>query len=238
MKEQIKDFLIRIVKEAEAISRKSFDVHQKDDKGDLVTSLDIEIEKYLIGQIKENYPDFDIVSEEFNSDGEMTDNCFIIDPIDGTINFANGLPLWGIQIACRKDGETVASVISLPELHEFYYADSAGAYLNDRKISVKEVPIKNAIYTILGGNNIPGIGRMLTISRSFRNLGSMCVSLGFMASGRIHGVCFRVENPWDYEPGLFLCKMAGAKVKSVKGFHAAAMNQEFLDILENEIVLF
>ena len=232
MKETITDFLIRIVKEAETISRKSFDVYQKGDFGDLVTSLDTEIEKYLIGQIEERYPDFDIVSEEFNSDGEMTDNCFVIDPIDGTVNFANGLPLWGIQIACRKGGETIASVISLPKLNEFYCADETGAYLNNQKISVKVVPVKNAVYTILGGDNTEHVKRIIESSRNYRHLGAMCVSLGFMASGRIHGVCFRKDNPWDYEPGLFLCKMAGAKIKSVKGFHAAAMNQEFLDLLE------
>ena len=77
----------------------------------LVTDLDWEIEQFLIGKIRESYPDFDIVSEEYNTNNEVTDNCFIIDPIDGTINFANKLPLWGIQIACIKDGKRVASVI-------------------------------------------------------------------------------------------------------------------------------
>ena len=233
VKDPITDFLIRIVKEAEQISHKSFEVHKKGDFGDLVTTLDTEIEKYLINQIEEKYPGFDIVSEEFNSDGEMTDNCFIIDPIDGTVNFANGLPLWGIQIACRKDGETVASVISLPKLGEFYYADQTGAYLNDQKISIKEVPVKTAVYTILGGDNTECVRKMTKFSRNYRHLGSMCVSLGYMSCGRIHGVCFRKDNPWDYEPGLFLSKMAGAKVKSVEGFHAAAMNQKFLDLLED-----
>jgi fructose-1,6-bisphosphatase/inositol monophosphatase family enzyme len=58
-----------------------------------------------------------------------------------------------------------------------------------------------------------------------------------MASGRLHGVNFRTNRPWDYEPGLFICKMAGAKIKTSEGFHAAAMNQEFLDILEKETAL-
>ena len=56
----------------------------------------------------------------------------------------------------------------------------------------------------------------------------------FLASGRIHGAVFRNDKPWDYAPGLYLCEMAGAVSKSVDGFHAAAMNQEFLDILELE----
>ena len=228
------EFLKRIVMEANEITRKKFDIYSKGGESDLVTDIDLEVEKYLINGIKENYPDFDIVSEEFNTNGSVTDNCFIIDPIDGTINFANNLPLWGIQIACRKDGETIASVISLPRLNEFYYADNTGAYLNGEKISVKEVPIKNALYAIDGNNNLPSMQKMRKYSSNRRCLGAVCVSMSFVASGRIHGAVFRSNKPWDYEPGLFICKMAGAKIKSINGFHAAAMNQEFLDILERE----
>ena len=228
------DFLKRIVSEASKISEKNFDISSKGGENDLVTSLDLEIEKYLINEIKSNYPDYDIVSEEFNNNGEVTDNCFIIDPIDGTINFANYLPLWGIQIACRKNGETIASVISFPRINELYYADSTGAYLNDKKISVNVVPIKNSLYSIDGSNNLPCMQRMRKYSSNRRNFGGVCVSMSFVAAGRIHGAVFRSDKPWDYEPGLFICKMAGAKIKSIKGFHAAAMNQEFLDILEKE----
>ena len=228
------DFLKRIINEANEISKKRFEVYSKGGENDLVTNLDLEIEKYLINEIKENYPDFDIVSEEFNTNSTVTDNCFIIDPIDGTINFANNLPLWGIQVACRKNGKTIASVISFPRINEFYYADETGAYLNDEQISINEVPIKNAVYAIDGNNNLPCMQRMRKYSSNRRNFGGVCVSMAFVASGRIHGAVFRSDKPWDYEPGLFICKMAGAKIKSIDGFHAAAMNQEFLDILEKE----
>lgn len=228
------NFLKRIVKEAEQISKEDFEVHQKGDKSDLVTNLDLAIEKYLIEQIKQNYPDFDIVSEEFNNGGQVTDNCFIIDPIDGTVNFANGLPLWGIQIACRKNGETVASVIDLPKLGEFYYADATGAYLNGNKILVRDVPTIRAVYYIVGNNALPATQKMRPYSMNHRDIGAACVGFAYVACGRLQGTNFRVNTPWDYEPGLFICKMAGAAIKNVSGFHAAAMNQEFLDILEKE----
>ena len=228
------DFLKSIINEANEISKKRFEVYSKGGENDLVTNLDLEIEKYLINEIKENYPEFDIVSEEFNTNGTITDNCFIIDPIDGTINFANNLPLWGIQVACRKNGKTIASVISFPRINEIYYADETGAYLNDKQISINEVPIKNTLYAIDGNNNLPCMHRMRKYSSNRRNFGGVCVSMAFVASGRIHGAVFRSDKPWDYEPGLFICKMAGAKIKSIDGFHAAAMNQEFLDILEKE----
>ena len=76
--------------------------------------------------------------------------------------------------------------------------------------------------------------RMRKYSSNRRNFGGVCVSMAFVASGRIHGAVFRSNKPWDYEPGLFICKMAGASVKSIDGFHAAAMNDEFLNILELE----
>lgn len=228
------EFLIKIVKEANKISEEHFEVKQKGTGSDLVTNLDFKIEEYLINQIKENYPDFDIISEEYNTDNKVTDNCFIIDPIDGTINFANNVPLWAIQVAMRKDGETIASVISMPRINEFYYADKNGAYLNDNKINIKEVPIKNALYTIDGNHVLNSLINMNKYSNNRRYFGGVCVSMAFTAAGRIHGAVFRSDKPWDYEPGLFICKMAGAKIKNVPGFHAAAMNQEFLDILEKE----
>lgn len=228
------DFIKRIVKEANDITNKNFEIYNKDSEYDLVTNLDLEIEKYLIEEIKKEYPTFDIVSEEFNTHNEVTENCFIIDPIDGTINFANNLPLWGIQIACVKNGETVASIISLPRINEFYYADETGAYLNDQPIKVNVVDIKKSLYAIDGNNNLPCMQRMRKYSSNRRNFGGVCVSMAFLASGRIHGAVFRSDKPWDYEPGLFLCKMAGASIKSINGFHAAAMNQEYLDILEKE----
>jgi len=228
------DFLKRIVSTANEISKQEFEVSQKDAEYDLVTTLDLKIEEYLISEIKQHYPNFDIISEEFNNNNKVTDNCFIIDPIDGTINFANNIPLWGIQIACVKNGKTIASVISLPRINEFYWADETGAYLNDKKITITTVPIKNAVFVIDGKNNLPAMQRVRKHTVHRRNFGGICISMSFLAAGRVHGAVFRLDRPWDYEPGLFLCKMAGASICSKKGFHAAAMNKEFLDILELE----
>lgn len=227
-------FIQRIVREAEELLSRDFAVYAKRDEGDLVTDVDYLVERFLIEKIQAEYPDFAIISEEFNPDTAMTENCFIIDPIDGTKNFANGLPLWGIQVACRKNGETIASVIDLPALKEFYFADKSGAYLNGEKISVREVPILNVFYAVIGGDVIEAATRMQKYGSTHRVFGAACVAFAFLAAGRMHGVSFRAENPWDFEPGLFLAKQAGAVVKSKPGFHAAAMNGGFLEILEDE----
>lgn len=227
------EFIKRIVREAEKLLARDFAVYAKGREGDLVTDIDYLVERFLIERIRAEYPDFAIISEEFNADTELSDNCFIIDPIDGTKNFANGLPLWGIQVACRKNGETIASVINLPALKEFYFADEGGAYLNGEKISVREVSVLNALYVVIGGDVIEAATRIQKYGSTHRVFGAACVAFAFLAAGRMHGVSFRAENPWDFEPGLFLAKQAGAAVKSEPGFHAAAMNGKFLEILED-----
>jgi len=137
-------------------------------------------------------------------------------------------------VACVKNGKTIASVVDLPRINEFYYADKSGAYLNGKKISVTQVPIKNALYTIDGNNNLQAMIRMRKHSSNRRNFGAVCVSMAFTAVGRIHGAVFRSDKPWDYEPGLFLIKQAGGKIESCPGFHCGAMNEEFLKILKLE----
>ena len=105
------EFLKKIVLEAASLITDDFEVNSKGDSYDVVTNFDYAVEKYLIEKMNEHYPTFTVVSEEFNTTSEQTDNCFIIDPIDGTINFANKIPLWGIQVACKKDGKTCLRVM-------------------------------------------------------------------------------------------------------------------------------
>jgi myo-inositol-1(or 4)-monophosphatase len=230
--QEILEFIIRIVKESSNNIVDTFTIAQKGTGSDLVTNLDVEIEDFLISRIKEEFPDFDIVSEEGNSKSSVTKNCFVIDPIDGTINFANNLPLWGIQVACVRDSKPIAAVIYLPRLHELYYANESHAYLNDTIITINTVPIKNTLYSIDGTNNLPIMEKLRTYSSGRRNLGAVCVSMAFVSNGRLHGALFRSDKPWDYLPGLFIAKMAGAVTLDEPGFHAAAMNEEFLNILK------
>jgi fructose-1,6-bisphosphatase/inositol monophosphatase family enzyme len=128
--------------------------------------------------------------------------------------------------------QVVAAVIYLPKMNELYHADESGAFLNDTKITVKTVPIKNTLYSIDGTNNLPIMEKMRPFSSGRRNLGAVCVSMAFLSSGRLHGALFRSDKPWDYAPGLYIAKMAGATVCDESGFHGAAMNEEFLNILK------
>ena len=230
------EFLKRVVIEANKLITEDFEVKAKDDKGDLVTNFDYEIEKFIIGEIKKEYPEFDIVSEEFNSDGKLTKNCFTIDPIDGTINFANKLPEWVIQVACVKDGKTVAAVIYAPRFNELFSADESGAYLNDKKISVNKLPVKKCLYEVFGKNRIPANKRMFSFSRHLRNIGCAGIGYAYVAAGRFGGVIFRNETLWDYIPGMYIAKQAGAYIINEDECYIAANTKEFAEILKENAV--
>lgn len=128
--EKITKFLINIVKKSAKLITDNLEVTAKGDFGDLVTNFDFIVEKFLIEKISKKYPDFDIISEETSNDKKLSDNCFTIDPIDGTVNFANGIPMWSVQVACIKDNQTISAVMLFPKLNQLFYADKHGAFCN------------------------------------------------------------------------------------------------------------
>lgn len=229
------EFLINTVKEASKLITDDFIVKSKDDKGDLVTNFDYEVEEFIIKKIKENYPDFDIISEEYNSDKQLTDNCFTIDPIDGTINFSYNVPLWSIQVACIKDGKTCAAVIYLPKLDELYYADDNGAFLNGKKISVNNLSFDKGLYSIEGPNNMISECKMRKINPNYRDFHSASINFAFVASGRLSATNFLWHTLWDYVPGQYIVLKAGGVIYNDDNIHIAANNEEFLKVMLDNI---
>ena len=219
-------FLIEIVKKASLMITDEFEVKAKDNKGDLVTNFDYEIEKYFINEIEKNYPEFSVVSEEYNKDESLTDNCFVIDPIDGTINFANKVPLWGIQIACIKSGKPCAAVIYLPKLNELYYADENGAFLNENRISVNSLSTKRGLYSIEDPKHKLA---QPDIDNTFRKFYSASVCFSFVASGKLSAIGLVCDTPWDYIPGQYIVEKAGGVVYNNGIIHIATNNKEFLE---------
>ena len=220
------EFLKELVIKASKMITDDVVVKAKDDKGDLVTNFDYEIENFINREIKKNYPNFDIVSEEFNTNGRLTKNCFTVDPIDGTINFAHNFPLWGIQVACVKDGKTCAAVIYLPRLDEMYWADETGAYLNDKKIHVNNFSAEKNLYVVEGKNRLPSMVRLDAKIHHYRVTYCSAANFAYVASGVFGGTIFRHESYWDYVPGQFLVKQAGGFILNEKGCHVAANNEE------------
>lgn len=228
------EFLIELVKNASLLIDDEFEVKAKDDKGDLVTNFDYEIEKFIIDKIKQEYPEFTIISEEYNSDNELTDNCFTIDPIDGTINFAHNIPLWGIQVACIKNKKTCAAVIYLPKLNELYYADENGAFVNGTPISVNNCEIDKGIYTVEGPGKTLGNFKMQQVSRNCRDFYCAAVNFAYVASGKFSATNFVWDTLWDYVPGQFIVEKAGGLTYNDTKMHIAANNKAFLEIMKEK----
>lgn len=225
------EFLIDLVKQASLLITDDIYIKAKGDEGDLVTNFDYEIEEYMIKKIKSAYPDFQIISEELNENGELTENCFTIDPIDGTKNFANGIPMWGIQVACIRNRKTCAAVIYLPKLDELYYADESGSYRNGDIIKVNHYSYEKGMYTVTAKEPISGISKMRKINRNNCNF-CAAVNFAYVACGRLSGSIYRAESLWDYIPGQYLVKQAGGVIYNSEGAHIAANNEEFLKLLK------
>ena len=237
MSEDLK-FLIDVVKSASLLINDELEVKAKDDKGDLVTNFDYAIEKYLIEKIKEKYPDFSIISEEYNNNNELTENCFTIDPIDGTINFANGIPLWGIQVACIRNYKTCSAVIYLPKLNELYYADENGAFMNDKPISVNQTGVDKGIYSIEGPGKFFLSDKMISTNRNYRIFWCSAVSFAWIASGKICATNITSDKMWDYVPGQYLVEKAGGVIYNSKKIHIGANSEEFVDLLKDNSLFF
>lgn len=226
------EFLVNVVKEAGLLIDNNLEIMEKGSKGDLVTNFDYKIEQFFINKIKDNYPQFSIVSEELNSEKNLTKNCFVIDPIDGTANFANNIPLWGIQIACVKNSKTCASVIYLPLINELYYADKNGAFLNGKAISVNNLDLNKGIYTIEGSGRVQKFNDLKINKFHYRCYNSSSVSFAWVASGKLSATMYTGNHVWDYMPGQYIVEQAGGVIYNDTKMHIAANSDNTLQILK------
>lgn len=226
-------YLIDVVKDSSKLITSDFIVKDKGNKGDLVTDLDLKVENYIIRKLKEKYPNFDIVSEEYNSDKGLTENCFVIDPIDGTINFASNIPIWAIQVAMIKNDDVVAAVIYSPKLDELYCADKSGAYLNNKKIHVNDMDIYNGLYVVDGTNKFDMQQKLVKENPHIRVYYSAALEYAWVACGRLSGMAFLKDTLWDYVPGEYIVKQAGGVIYNEENLHVAANNKDFIKIFKN-----
>lgn len=241
-------YLIKIVKQSAKLVTDDFIVKAKDENNDLITDFDIEIEKFLISKLQKKHPSFKIISEEFNTNEQRTSNYFTIDPVDGTINFAHNLPIWGIQVAMVKDYKTCASVIYFPKLNEIYYADETGAYCNGKllDLSTTNYPSKPLIDQIYMQNeqsfcdeftkDVPSNLK----ARMFRKFYCASASYCWTASGKLGAFIFVKNLPWDYTPGMYLVKQAKGAIKEFTHnsctYYVASVNENILNDVVKSII--
>ncbi|MEO7047479.1 MAG: inositol monophosphatase family protein [Ferruginibacter sp.] len=204
-----------------------FKISNKEGINNLVTEADHAAEKAIIEVIQKQYPDHFILSEET---GEIVTNSeykWIIDPIDGTVNFANGIPLCCVSIGVEKNGEMILGSVYAPIINEFYFAEKgAGATLNDKKITVsdKTEVIKSCLvtgfpYSYLDAPNGPlqVFEKLIRNGVPVRRLGSAAIDLCWVAAGRFDGFYEHKLQAWDSAAGTLLVEEAGGKVTDFTG---------------------
>ena len=216
---------IKVIKKAIKKACKKFlsDFHvERKAKGsfDYVTENDLACEKYLTAVIKKHFPKDNFLTEEFSHDGTLKDRTWIIDPIDGTINFMQGLPIYGLQMAFYDRGETQFAFIALPTAKELYFAQNGcGAYLNGKQIVVdKNVEMANTIVCTSDPKHNDAdydfyfrfAKAVATKTLCIRMLGAACCSYSAVASSKVGAYVLVTNNEWDYMPGMLICKEAGA----------------------------
>ncbi|PWA10696.1 inositol monophosphatase [Pueribacillus theae] len=193
---------------------------------DPVTEVDIWTENFLIHKIQKAYPTHRLLTEESGNYDGNAEYEWVIDPIDGTVNYAHGFPLFCISVAVKHKNETVVGLVYVPMLDEFYEAiKGSGAFLNGKRISVSSIDkLKKAV--ISTGfpydratdplNNVDYFNGVILNIAGIRRTGSAAIDLCQVAAGRFDGYWEFKLNAWDIEAGLLIVEEAGGETKRIK----------------------
>lgn len=204
----------------------SFRISSKSARNDLVTEFDVKSEKIIIDYIKSHFPDHNFLAEESGKSGlNPSDNIrWIIDPLDGTVNFAHNLPIFSVSIAAELNGEILCGVIYQPILHELFTAKKGeGAYLNNEKLSVTSCNDIKGSFLVTGfpynvgdnpGNCVEVFVDIVQMGIPVRRLGSAALDLAYVAAGKFDGFWEIDLKPWDVAAGILLVKEAGGNVSN------------------------
>ncbi|MEN8652441.1 inositol monophosphatase family protein [Streptomyces sp. 21So2-11] len=186
---------------------------------DIVTEMDIAAEKLITGFLAEHRPDDGILGEEGAATEGSSGIRWVIDPLDGTVNYLYGLPTWAVSIAAERDGETVVGVVEAPMRRETFRAVlGGGAYVNDVSLRCRPAPPLDEALVSTGFNYVAAVRRhqadvaqrLIPLLRDIRRSGSAAIDLSDVAAGRLDGYYERGLSPWDLAAGDLIAREAGA----------------------------
>ena len=184
---------------------------------DFVTNADTKAEKIIIDELTRSRKNYSILSEESGSkENKDIDNVWIIDPIDGTINFLHGVPHFAISIALKSNNEIVSGLIYDPIKDEMFYAEkNNGAYFNNKRIRVsKRKKIEECLFAS-GEIDNENIKQKTNAKLKTRKSGSAALDMAYVASGRYDGYFQKNLNLWDIAAGIIIVKEAGGQVNDL-----------------------
>ena len=178
---------------------------------DFVTNSDLRVEKIIIEELKKAKPNYSIISEENGIDNNKDkDNTWIIDPIDGTVNFLHGVPHFAISIALKSNNEIISGLIFDPIKNEMFYAEkNNGAFYNNQRIRVsKKNEINDCLFVTENKINNE-------LDLPYRKSGCAALNMAYVASGRYDGYFQNNLSLWDIAAGIVLIKEAGGIINSI-----------------------
>jgi len=216
------------LKAGKLIAERRGDIKTVDYKSafNLVTDVDKASEKLIIELIREEFPEDEILAEESGASKEKSKRRWLIDPVDGTTNFAHNYPFFCVSIALEKDGQRQLGVVFNPIADELFWAQlGEGAWLNDKPISVSKVRSLGESLLATGfppdtaaahQTNMEHFQALTNLSHGVRRDGSAALDLCFVACGRLDGFWERKLAPWDVGAGSLIVEEAGGKVSNLK----------------------
>ncbi|MHC4973157.1 MAG: inositol monophosphatase family protein [Planctomycetota bacterium] len=200
------------------------DAARKTTRRDLVSRADLESQRFLIERIPAAD---DILAEEGSNRDSGADRRWVIDPLDGTVNFLHGLPFWCVSLAVVDRGEPVAAVVHAPELGQtFTAAAGAGAFCNGEPVSVSATPeLAESILATgfayrrneLADHNFDNFTTLGLAAAGVRRMGSAALDLSYVACGRLDGFWELHLEAWDVAAGTLLVREAGGRVTDFGG---------------------
>jgi myo-inositol-1(or 4)-monophosphatase len=203
--------------------------HQIKYKGviDLVTEIDAQSEEFLLRSILEKFPDHHILAEESGGVDGDHEHTWYIDPLDGTVNYAHGIPIFCVSIAYAYAGALELATVYDPMRGEMFSAQRGqGAYLNEERIQASNTSELERSLLVTGfpydmwntpDDNLSSYGRFAKMTQGVRRLGSAALDLCYIGTGRFDGYWERSLQPWDVAAGALIAEEAGAKVTDING---------------------
>ena len=178
---------------------------------DFVTNADLKAEKIILDELKNARPHYSIISEESGiANNKDKNNTWIIDPIDGTVNFLHGVPHFAISVALKSNDEIISGLIFDPIKNEMFYAEkNEGAFFNNHRIRVSKKNKINDCLFVTGGkiDNEPDL--------PYRKSGCAALDMAYVAAGRYDGYFQNNLNLWDIAAGIILIQEAGGILNEI-----------------------
>ncbi len=205
-------------------------IETKSNDRDLVTDADRASEHWLVEAIRDQYPDHAILGEEGTGDKALLQKpgyTWVLDPLDGTVNYAQNLPIFCVSVGLLKDGQPLLGVVYVPRLDEMFSAQvGQGATCNGNPIHVSEKALLSQSVLATGfpydkhespRNNLDNFSVFTPKVRGIRRLGAAAVDLCFVAAGRLDGYWEEKLHPWDMAAGIVIVQEAGGVVSNYYG---------------------